>query len=76
MFLEDLDSMLTSGNDKLLISCLFKHKFLTTQIGNIPDLFDLDELDAIYMEIKQDAYLENVNVDDKSELYKYLINVS
>jgi hypothetical protein len=53
--LEDLDSLLTSGN--------------------IPDLFDNDELDAIFMEIKQDAYIDGVHIDDKTELYKYLINV-
>ena len=55
LFLEDLDSMLTSGN--------------------IPDLFDNDELDAIFMEIKQDAYIEGIS-EDKAELYKFLINVS
>ncbi len=53
--MEDLDSLLTSGN--------------------IPDLFDNDELDAIFMEIKQDAYIDGVHIDDKTELYKYLINV-
>ncbi len=55
LFLEDLDSMLTSGN--------------------IPDLFDADELDGVFMEIKQDALMDGIS-EDKAELYKYLINVS
>lgn len=54
MFLEDLDSLLTSGN--------------------IPDLFDSDELNSLFMEIKNDAFLDGVN-DEKNELYKYLIRV-
>jgi hypothetical protein len=52
--LEDLDSLLTSGN--------------------IPDLFDIDELNSLFMEIKNDALMDGVN-DEKSELYKYLIKV-
>ena len=54
LFLEDLDSMLTSGN--------------------IPDLFDADELDTVFMELKQDALMDGIS-EDKAELYKYLINV-
>lgn len=54
MFLEDLDSLLTSGN--------------------IPDLFDPDELNSLFMEIKNDALMDGVN-DEKQELYKYLIRV-
>ena len=54
MFLEDLDSLLTSGN--------------------IPDLFDVDELDSLLMELKNDAVLEGVS-DEKNELNKYLIGV-
>lgn len=52
--MEDLDSLLTSGN--------------------IPDLFDIDELNSLFMEIKNDALMDGVN-DEKSELYKYLIKV-
>jgi dynein heavy chain len=52
--LEDLDSLLTSGN--------------------IPDLFDNDELDTLFMELKNDALMEGIS-DEKSELYRYLINV-
>ena len=54
IFLEDLDSLLTSGN--------------------IPDLFDQDELNALFMEIKNDALIDGIN-DEKNELYKYLIKV-
>jgi hypothetical protein len=54
LFLEDLDSLLTSGN--------------------IPDLFDVDELDSLLMELKNDAVLEGVS-DEKNELNKYLIGV-
>ena len=54
LFLEDFDSMLTSGN--------------------IPDLFDPDELDSILMELKNDAAIEGIS-EEKTELYKYLINV-
>jgi dynein heavy chain len=54
IFLEDLDSLLTSGN--------------------IPDLFDNDELDTLFMELKNDALMEGIS-DEKSELYRYLINV-
>ncbi len=52
--MEDLDSLLTSGN--------------------IPDLFDNDELDTLFMELKNDALMEGIS-DEKSELYRYLINV-
>ena len=55
IFLEDIDSMFTSGN--------------------IPDLFDVDELDSLLMELKNDAMMENIS-DEKSELNKYLINVN
>jgi dynein heavy chain len=55
MFLEDIDSLLTSGN--------------------IPDLFDADELNSIFMDLKNDAMLEGIS-EEKSELYKYLIKVS
>ena len=55
MFLEDLDSLLTSGN--------------------IPDLFDVDELDSLLMELKNDAVLEGVT-DERNELNKYLIGVN
>lgn len=54
IFLEDLDSLLTSGN--------------------IPDLFDQDELNGLFMEIKNDALMDGIN-DEKNELYKYLIKV-
>lgn len=43
--------------------------------GNIPDLFDSDELDSIFMEIKNDALMEGIS-DEKTELYKYLIKVN
>jgi dynein heavy chain len=52
LFLEDLDSLLTTGN--------------------IPDLFDVDELDSLFMELKKDALMEGIT-DEKSELYRYLI---
>ena len=55
MFLEDLDSLLTSGN--------------------IPDLFDSDELDSLFMDLKSDAIMEGIS-DDKNDLYQYLSNVS
>lgn len=45
---------------------------LTT--GNIPDLFDFDELDNLFMEIKNDAMIEGIT-EEKTELYKYLIKV-
>lgn len=54
MFLEDLDSLLTSGN--------------------IPDLFDTDELNSLLMEIKNDALMDGIN-EDKQELHKYMIRV-
>lgn len=54
LFLEDLDSLLTSGN--------------------IPDLFDVDELGSLLMELKNEATLEGVT-DEKNELNKYLIGV-
>jgi dynein heavy chain len=54
MFLEDIDSLLTSGN--------------------IPDLFDADELNTLFMDLKNDAMLEGIS-EEKSELYKYLIKV-
>ncbi len=53
--MEDLDSLLTSGN--------------------IPDLFDMDELDSLLMELKNDAMMDGI-MDERSELNKYLINVS
>ena len=71
--MEDLDSLLASGN--------------------IPDLFDVDELDrledkfvfnnlflknlkyySILMEIKTDAFVNGYS-DERSELYKFLIQV-
>ena len=52
--MEDLDSLLTSGN--------------------IPDLFDQEELDGLFMELKTESMMEGVS-EDKSELYRYLINV-
>lgn len=55
IFLEDLDSLLTSGN--------------------IPDLFDVDELETMLMEIKTEAQIDGIS-EDPQELYKYLINVS
>lgn len=55
LFLEDLDSLLTSGN--------------------IPDLFDADELDSLFMEIKNDAMIDGIT-EEKNELNKYLIKVS
>lgn len=55
IFLEDLDSLLTSGN--------------------IPDLFDVDELETMLMEIKTEAQINGIS-EDPQELYKYLINVS
>jgi hypothetical protein len=42
--------------------------------GNIPDLFDPDELDSLLMDIKNEAMIENI-ADEKSVLHKYLINV-
>lgn len=42
--------------------------------GNIPDLFDPDELDSLLMDIKNEAMIENI-ADEKSILHKYLINV-
>ena len=53
--MEDIDSLLTSGN--------------------IPDLFDFDELDSLLMEVKTEAMNEGIS-DEKSELNKFLINVS
>jgi len=55
LFLEDIDSLLSSGN--------------------IPDLFDSEELESILMEIKSDGQSDGILVDDRNELYKYFINV-
>lgn len=43
--------------------------------GNIPDLFDSDELESALTEVKSDGLMEGVQVEDKAELYKYFINV-
>jgi dynein heavy chain len=40
--------------------------------GNIPDLFDLDELETMLMEVKTDALMDGVS-EDAQELHKYLI---
>ena len=55
MFLEDIESLLTSGN--------------------IPELFDADELNGVFMDLKNDAMLDGIS-EEKSELYKYLIKVN
>ena len=52
--MEDLDSLLTSGN--------------------IPDLFEPDEIDAILMELKTDALLAGLG-EDRAELSRFLISV-
>ena len=44
--------------------------------GNIPDLFDPEELDAALQEIKTDGQIEGILVEDKNELNKYLVNVN
>ena len=54
LFLEDISSLLTSGN--------------------IPDLFDNDELDSLFLDFKNDAIIEGVS-DEKGEFYKFLIKV-
>ena len=40
--------------------------------GNIPDLFDLDELETMLMEVKTDALMDGVS-EEAQELHKYLI---
>lgn len=44
--------------------------------GNVPDLFDSDELEGVLVEVKPEAQIEGIHVEDKNELYKYLISVS
>ena len=43
--------------------------------GSIPDLFDHDELNSLFMDLKNDALNEGI-ADDKDELYRFLIKVS
>lgn len=42
--------------------------------GDIPDLFDPDELNSLFMDLKNDALKEGVS-EEKNELYKYLLTV-
>jgi hypothetical protein len=42
--------------------------------GNIPDLFDYDELNTLFMDLKNDAMIDGIS-EENTELYKYLVKV-